>query len=99
LRAFAPGPGSNPREFRHGHDAHGRPHLLPAGSGSSAKLDGRQWGAAHRNDPGGVAHIIMQAGWSFGLFASLFAEFSGTRGSKSIGAANHEIPTHDRIAR
>jgi len=56
-------------------------------------------GGAHRNETGGVAHIIMQAGWSFGLFASLFAEFSGTRGSKSIGAANHEIPTHDRIAR
>jgi succinoglycan biosynthesis protein ExoA len=56
-------------------------------------------GAAHRNETGGVAHIIMQAGWSFGLFASLFAEFSGTRGSKSIGEANHEIPTHDRIAR
>jgi succinoglycan biosynthesis protein ExoA len=47
----------------------------------------------------GVAAIIMQAGWSFGFFASLFAEFSGTRGSKSIGAADHEIPTHNRIAR
>ena len=55
-------------------------------------------GAAHRNETGGVAHIIMQAGWSFGLFASLFAEFSGTRASKSVGS-DHEILTRDRIAR
>jgi succinoglycan biosynthesis protein ExoA len=33
-------------------------------------------GAAHRNETGGVAHIIMQAGWSFRLFASLFSRNS-----------------------
>jgi hypothetical protein len=56
-------------------------------------------GGGASQQTGGVAHIIMQAGWSFGLFASLFAEFSGTRASKSVGGSDHEILTRDLIAR
>src|SRR5262249_46190827 len=58
------------------------------GGGGASQRDRRR--RAHQHAGWLVISIVCQ---------SVFAGFSGTRASKSVGGSDHEILTHDRIAR